>query len=468
MQRKQIKLLLIIVGILIFASCATYYTKNIAYQDKVLHGQFEEADKYLESNKKLKKDRVKVLYHLNKGYVNRMMGDYQESIIHLTDADNMIEDYSRNLGAEALSLISNPMTKPYKVEDFENVMVNYYKAFDYINMNKFEDAIVECKRMNIKLNQLNDKYKDHKNRYQRDAFAHNLMGILYEADKDFNNAFIAYRNAYEAYKEDYVGNFGVAVPEQLKQDLMRSAYINGFFDELEFYEKEFETKYKHTRSEFGEAVIFWENGFGPVKSEWSINFMSTSRNGMFVLDNKELGLFFSFPMGGMSGSQASGLGSIRSMRVAFPKYIERKPVCTSANIRLGNENYKLQMAENINEIAFKTLHDRMVRELANSLLRLATKKAIEHAARSQDEIVGALIGIANAATEKADTRNWQTLPYSISYVRIPLKEGENSLHFSTRGGSGTVSNETFTFFGKKGKTHFHTFHSLESYPLRQF
>ncbi len=78
--------------------------------------------------------------------------------------------------------------------------LNYYKALNYINLGRYDEALVECRRINIKLNQLNDKYKDKKNKYSGDAFAHLLMGIIYDASKDYNNAFIAYRNALEVYE----------------------------------------------------------------------------------------------------------------------------------------------------------------------------------------------------------------------------------------------------------------------------
>ncbi len=38
-------------------------------------------------------------------------------------------------------------------------------------------------------------------RYQHDAFANNLIGLIYDASGDYNNAFIAYRNAYDIYEE---------------------------------------------------------------------------------------------------------------------------------------------------------------------------------------------------------------------------------------------------------------------------
>ena len=91
----------------------------------------------------------------------------------------------------------------YAGEDHELVLMHYFKALNFLRMNQFDEALVECRRINNKLNLLNDRYEKKKNRYRRDAFALNLMGIAYEASGDVNNAFIAYRNAYEAYDEDY-------------------------------------------------------------------------------------------------------------------------------------------------------------------------------------------------------------------------------------------------------------------------
>ena len=84
------------------------------------------------------------------------------------------------------------------------------------------------------------------------------------------------------------------------------------------------------------------------------------------------------------------------------------------------------MAEDINKVAFHSLNQRMLQEFGKGLLRAALKKAAEHSIRKEDDRLGALIGIVNAITEKADTRNWQTLPHSIFYSRVPLKEGAES------------------------------------------
>ena len=60
--------------------------------------------------------------------------------------------------------------------------------------------------------------------------------------------------------------------------------------------------------------------------------------------------------------------------------------------------------------------------------------------KKENEAAGAVLGIANALVEKADTRNWQSLPSFISYTRIPLSKGENKLNLQFS----TVANQTIT------------------------
>ena len=44
----------------------------------------------------------------------------------------------------------------------------------------------------------------------------------------------------------------------------------------------------------------------------------------------------------------------------------------------------------------------------------------------------------NTVTEKADTRNWQSLPAFVSYVRVPLQEGENTITVNYNGSPITI------------------------------
>ena len=450
--------------ILLFTGCMTYYQKTQKFQDYIQTGEMEKAEKLLADDKKAATGKNRFLYFVNKGWINWIRDQNSESNTYFQDADIYIEDFHKQAGYEALSLITNPSVKPYQPEDFEKVFVNYFKALNYLALGQHDDALVECRRINIKLNELNDQYKDHKNRYQNDALAHLIMGLIYEAGNDWNNAFIAYRNAYDVYKDSYAKNFNVQAPEQLKMDILRTAYLTGFHEEVRHYEKEFGIDYKYEKHDGGTLVFLWQNGFGPVKSEWSINFTKVDGEGGWItFVNDDMGLSFPFFIGDESDEKKSAFASLSFLRVAFPKYLERRPLYQDANLKIGTETYDLEPAENVNAIAFKTLHDRMLREMANSLLRLATKKAMEKVTRDQNEDIGAALGIVNALTEKADTRNWQTLPFEVSYQKIYLPAGQHNveLHVS---GQRESRIHNFTFDIRKGKTEVYTFQSIESLP----
>jgi hypothetical protein len=439
-----------------------------------MEGEIEKARDWLNKNDKNKEGKNELLYYMYRGWIGWMLGDNSSSNEDLERADLLIEDYHKQLGFEAFALISNPGVKPYQAEDFEKVMVNYFKALNYIRLGEYDEALVEARRITIKLHQLNDKYKDHKNRYSDDAFAHVMIGLVYDATKDYNNAFIAYRNALEVYEEVYAINFGLDAPEQLKKDILRTAYLTGFHDEVAHYEKKFGIKYDHQEIGGGDLVFLWQNGFGPVKDEWSITFtMVPGEVGFVTYTNEEYGLTFPFYIGDRSKKDQAQLRDLSILRVAFPKYVERAPLYNRASLKVNGNVYPLELAENINNIAFKTLQDRMMRELGNALLRLATKRAMELAVREATakeskedkldvgDVAPAAITLINAFTEKADTRNWQTLPYSISYTRIMLPEGTHNIRLQTS--NEQHSNEQDIELNiREGKTTFFAFQNLES------
>lgn len=458
-----LRVLTLFATVVTLSSCATWYQRSQQFQASVTAGDFGQAQKIIEKSKKESKGKNRFLYFANAGWLNRMTGDADTSNYWLNQADLYVEDYQKNLGAEALALVTNPNVKPYAPEDPEKVMVNFYKALNFAEEGNMEAALVEARRVNIRLQELNDKYKKKKNRYSNDAFAHLLMGLLYEASNDHNNAFIAYRNALEVYDSLYTPQFGIKAPLQLKQDLLRSAWLNGFNDELQHLEKKLNTSYEHQPlGDNGQVVFIWENGFGPVKDEWSINFsVIRGSGGMVTFQSSELGISFPFFLTDL-GSGSSSLTDLDFIRVAFPQYLIRKPLYSTATLQSSKSTARLEKAQDISHLLVKSLRDRMVREMANSLLRLAAKKSLEAVARDQDKTLGFLFSIFNALTEQADTRNWQTLPAEIFYTRMVLPAGKQTLLFTASDKNGQSQTRSLEVNIRKGRTTFVSFRSLES------
>ena len=453
-----------VAALLSLAGCATYYQQNIKFFQAFEAGNLTEAGNILEQNKKGPSHKNRLLYWLNLGTVHALTGEYGKSNTEFETAYKLCEDYLTNYVNEGLGFLINPGVTEYRGEDHEVLLIHYYQALNYLKLGQPAEALVECKRMDDLLNRLGDKYKG-ANKYKRDAFIHNLMGLVYDVNHDANNAFIAYRNAFNIYQDDYTRLFGVGTPEQLKADLIRTAYQSGFTDEAGRYEKQFNLKYRPKPAGTGELVFIWHNGLGPIKAEWGINFTIIRGSGGYVtFHNEEMGLNFPFFLGedDAGKNKAQGLSRLEFIRVAFPKYVERKTVYSSASLKWNGTDYPLEKATDINAIAFKTLDERMLLEMGKALLRVALKKLEEEELRKKDQGAGAALGFLNALTEKADTRNWETLPHDICYARIPLPPGEQNVHFAATAKQGFQNTaQDFTFCLKAGETFFHTQNSLD-------
>ena len=441
--------------------CASFYELNYEFNKYFEEGNIEEAAVVLDQNKKASKSNSRFLYYANQGVVDHLLGNYEESNSWLEQAYLFGEDYRENYLNFAASYFLNPNVIVYPGEDHEHLMLLYYKVLNFLKMEDYASALVECRRLNQRLYELGDKYVSEK-KFRRDAFIHNLMGIVYDATGDYNNAFIAYRNSLAIYEGEYSNMFGLNTPEQLKRDVIRSGSLAGFAEEVDRYEDKYNLTYKPNQSKGGELVFFWHNGLAPVKDEWSINFVVVDGGGGQVFfQNEELGLNFPFYYESDEDSEGSSITDLKGLRVAFPKYVERKPYFKSAELKVDNKLYPLEIAEDVNAIAFKILEERMTAELGKGLLRIALKKTVEKKVRKENEKLGFLVGIMNFASEQADTRNWQTLPHSIHYTRVPLSSGKNQLELKTKSRN-TSSAQRFVFEGVKGKTQFQTYQSLES------
>ena len=441
------------------ASCATYYHQHYDFNSEFEKGDLPAALEVLQKKESLANSKSKFLYFVNNGLLLSILGKYEASNDFFEKAYLFGEDFHVNYFHEAAGYLTNPNMSIYRGEDHEHLMLLYFKAINFLKMQRPDEALVECRRLNVRLNQLSDKYRS-ESRFQRDAFIHNLMGIIYQSTGDFNNAFIAYRNALDIYEQDYGKLFSMSVPAQLKKDLLNAAWSTGFIKEFREYQDKFGMQDYVAEKPEAELVFFWHNGLSPVKSEWNINFVLDHRSdNMVVFTNENLGITFPFHVD--EQKEKSDLQRLEFFRVAFPKYEERPQYYQQAFLETDSVTIPLELSEDISKIAFHSLRERMVLEFSKGLLRAALKKAAEHSIKKEDEGLAALIGVVNALTEKADTRNWQTLPHSIYYARMPLRVGGNDVKFSIEAGD-DVADYRFSYQAVRGQTLFHTFSSLET------
>ena len=448
--------------------CSSYNKSMTSYYANIKTHNYDKALHSLEKNKVIKKDRNALLYNMEMGKLYFLKNDAAKSNLYLNRADNIAESQNKSLKDIALGNLLNPMQQAYKGEDFEQFMLHYYKAVNYAALGQTEDAVVEARRITLAANAQNDKFTNKENRYSKDAFALNLQGMIYEMAGDVNNAFIAYRNAADIYLRADNNYYGVKMPQQLQLDLLRTATAMGFTGEGQRYEKLFNASYVENAPAKNELILFIEEGAAPVKEEK--NFLLTAGangiNSFNYIDADGLNANFNFNASAY-GINENRLSSLRTFRVAMPTYRVQYQQQAGVTVNANGVNYTPQLAQNLNSIAVNVLKERFVTEMANALARQLTKKLMEKGTQAvaqsmtkkkenttsdssatakekqkkeneqraamAGEVAGLVMNVFNTVTEKADTRNWQSLPAFVSYVRVPLQEGENTITVNYNG-----------------------------------
>ena len=166
----------------LLGACATYYDKTIDFQTNLVAGRYEEAAKVLNAQKTATRGNNKLLYFLQQGTVQHLRGDYESSNEFFENAYRTVDEVRKVSAQDAAALFLNPSVTPFKGEDFEVVLLHYYKTLNFLGLGQYENALVECRRLNIRLNELNDKYKKKKYLLYWNNLLDYLITLLVEYD----------------------------------------------------------------------------------------------------------------------------------------------------------------------------------------------------------------------------------------------------------------------------------------------
>ena len=462
---KSLKARTVLLFLPFLFSCASYRTKLSDYYSNIGRENYTAALDAKKANRFLGQDRNKLLYYLERGKLFHLMKNYDSSNLYFNKADEFLESKRKTAGDVITSNLLNPMTQTYLGEDFERFMVHYYKALNYLYLNDPEGARVEARRITLSTSAQEDKFGVGSERYKQDAFAFMVQGLIYELNGESNNAFIAYRNAVDLFlKNESHTYYGVQLPKQLVQDLYRTALEVGFTDQVDLYSAKTRIPYaQQPISAGGELIVFFEKGMAPPKIDQFITVTNDGINGFFF-DGPYGRTSVPFNYGAAGWGKPRPLNEFRILRVSIPGYADGTglyPV-DRFTVQFNGKSYTGEPAQTFNVLARQVLEERMVKEIAAALVRAVVKKTGEYAvseaaraaAKSSDKkdekkkqrdgevaalTAGFLMNIFNTATEKADTRNWQSLPASIQYVRIPLETGSNQIILRSSAGEKAIT-----------------------------
>lgn len=395
--------------LLLITACSPITHHYLQVEHYISRQEFLKADEVIEKQGKQYGSRNALLYDLDRAMTLHLSARYLESNEFLDRAERRAGDlYTKSLTSEAGAMLTNDNTLPYEGEDFEQVMINLIAALNYIYLGQIDEALVEVRKMDHKLNLLNDRYEK-KNIYKEDALARYLSGILYEAKGEYNDAWIAYHKAYEAY-QDYQTQYNTPVPQVLKSDLLRMTDLLGLEEEHQQYLERFEGISWLRQKEYrrnGEIVLISYNGLSPVKEDY----------------------FITVPV-------PDGKGGIYILNIALPRFVSRPTDVDHALVRvMDSETTTTQqtvLVEDITSIAIKNLEDRIGRIAAKAIARATTKyflsQAIREKAGEGDQALPRILAdvgtnLFSLLSEQSDKRSWRTLPGEVQMARLLVPPG---------------------------------------------
>lgn len=443
------------------SACSHAPNRYVLVEESLRTGDTKRADQIIANAADEYGKESRVLYRMDRGMTLHWAGRYQESNVILEEAEEDVEQlYTRRLRTETKAFLINDSELPYEGEPYEQVMLNVQKALNYAVAGGLEDALVEARRVDHRLNVLSDRTGD-KEGYREDAFARYLTGILYEAAGDTNNALIAYRKAYETYRLTRPWSH-VPVPSMLRSDLLRVTDALPFTQEHEEYRQAFPNVSWQPLAQvqqLAQIVVVSYNGRAPYKED---SFIDLPVN----LDALNLVLAAKRTAGASEDrrvveSMLYGLNG-HVVRVALPRLVPQKTqVAYGQVILLGADHSfgaKTEVVQSVASLAERNLSDRFARITIKAVARAAVKYALAEGAgygaraavQSKSNDVGPLVGLivsslAHAfavSSEEADKRSWRTLPDEIHIARLWVPPGSYELRVRSVSRTGKTERES--------------------------
>lgn len=377
----------------------------------------------------------RLLYYFEKGLLLHYQGEYAESNQIFAKAERLIDQlYTKSMSREIAALVTNDAIRPYSGEEFERAFIHYYQALNYQYLGQPQEALVECRKANLRLEDFAAR-AEYKLNYKNDAFIQYMTGLFYEAEGELNDAYISYKDADKGYRA-YAEEFGMKPPKMLGSDLARLAFKLGYQAEAADHSQRYGLRSTDwAPSENGSVVVFVEHGFIARKHQQEIDLPileNDSTSDVWVASERAVYRHRHQP-------HVHRRAKVKYwLRVALPEYRPQPSRVRQVRLRGGGRQAEGALAENLDAIALENFREKEDSILLRTVARALAKYLVTKKAEDESEILGFLVNLFGAATEAADTRSWLALPAQIRIARFSLPPGTVDLELEFLNDRGTI------------------------------
>jgi len=433
---RLLKAGLLIVGLVSFTGCATYSQQN-RFAGSWAHGDLAAAEK--EATLKADKEaggKDAVIWRLEQATILRTQGRYAESNKAFDQAQEKIDDYAEKakvkLGAETAAMFSNLANLPYRGRAYDGIMLNTYKALNFLAMHDLDkarveiirafqrqqDAVEENKR---RLQKAQDELaaEKEKKRIERTRNDPNVQGKLNQtySGLDSLTVYSDYVNPFTVYLDGLIYFAGAASASDLERARKSFERVTAFAEHNHWVKEDLailEATVQGTRPGPMTWVIL-ESGRAPVRDQIRI----------------DIPILF---------ARLSYVGA------AFPTLNVQGGQLSSLNVFANGTNQSTELLASMDSVVARDFKNELpiviTKTIAAAVVKAAASYAANEAAHKEGgELAGLFSQIGTAlfqiAVNIADLRTWTTLPKEFMVCRVPTPP-DQKIELQTPGGAQKV------------------------------
>lgn len=279
-------------------------------------------------------------------------------------------DYHSVSQIAAATLSSEEMLQ-YKGDSFEKLYLNAMSALSYLSDGNLEAALVEARRINEKVQKIRSSGRPD---YEPNPFAHYLSAVLWEADRNFDSAYIDYERAYKV---------DPAIPG-IGADLIRAAKLARRDDTYLKWKKTFPDVVENPewyQKNGGDLIVITEQGWGPRKQ-------------FSYQDHR-------FPD-------------------LVPVYSETQGVQVRVAGRAPVDSVRVY---DVARAAIQSFDADKAWLIARKVGAVIAKDLVAERIAKENRALGVAAWLVMHVSDRADLRQWSTIPQSIQFTRLRLPAG---------------------------------------------
>ena len=391
--------------------------RNREYQKSIQYAQskMSKEKKVKKGKKPAKPRRDDLMWALQIGSVEGLIQDYEQSTKYIDKSEELLNyyDHQDELAGAAAAIVVNENINPYAGQEYDGVMVNTYKALNFMRQGNDELARVEFNRALDRQRRAKEKFEKEIAKINEEIAREERKGTAmvrqnvenpqidsiisqqypsiynFRAYPDFVNPFTTY---VAGIYFNLVGDHAKAI-DLLKEShgmVPENDYMAGDLDLTE--------RILDGQAQLDNTLwVIFENGLGPVKDEFRVDLP------LFIVTR-----------------------SVKYVGIALPKLVFREQAYPYLSIEAAGATYPTQQVADMDRVIQTEFSKDFKAILTRAIISATAKAAAQYVLEQEGSTASMLasIGVAaySFASTAADVRIWTTLPKNFQVARLGIPD----------------------------------------------